>query len=248
MKPYPARPVRQDRAKHPGPVRSKLLEGPRRFSRRSLLGLMGGVCGPFATATLAQPASAPRTTTAGLIFYNNFAGMQLTDQAGRPLRLDSLSGKIVLFNFIFTACSTVCPVQTQALVQMMQGMNPSLRAQVHLISVSLDPLSDTPQTLTAFARRFRVDHTNWSFATGQPGDIKRLADTLTLFRGARGRAPLDEHATALWLVDGQGVLRIRYAGNPPDVARIARELEALVALGASQRLRPVPQPPTRAPH
>ncbi len=204
-------------------------------TRRAWLASAGRACWG-AAATLALPpagAQAGPVSAPGPGFYDNFAGMQLTDQAGRPLRLDSLRGKVVLFNFIFTACSTVCPVQTLALAQMQQRMKLALRARMQLVSVSLDPLGDTPQTLPAFARRFQVDHSNWSFATGRPDDIERLAQTLALFRRGKGPAPLEDHTTTLWLADAQGVLRMRYAGNPPDVARIETEMGALLALGSA---------------
>lgn len=187
-----------------------------------VFGVAAALAGPRGAA-LATPASGPS-------FYDNFAHMQWQDQAGRPVRLHGLRGKVVLFNFIFTACSTVCPVQTHALAQM-QGQLPAvLRPRVQLVSVSLDPLSDTPATLSNFARKFQVDHSNWSFITGRPQDVHKLVETLALFRDGKIQGALDDHATALWLVDSKGVLRTRYEGNPPDVARIGRELGALVSL------------------
>jgi len=175
-------------------------------------------------AALAPPV---RSTDARASFYDGFKGMQLLDQSGRPLSVEALRGKVVLFNFVFTACSTVCPVQTHALVQLQRGLVPALRARVHLVSVSLDALGDTPRTLKAFAARHGVDHANWSFVTGRPDDVYRLAEALWLFRDGKGRGPLEQHDTSLWLVDAQGVLRARYAGNPPDVTRLARELGSL---------------------
>jgi cytochrome oxidase Cu insertion factor (SCO1/SenC/PrrC family) len=163
--------------------------------------------------------------------------MKLLDQNGQPLQLHSLRGQVVLFNFIFTACSTVCPVQTQAMSQMMQRMQPRLRSRVHLVSVSLDPLSDTPKTLKAFARRYQIDHANWSFVTGRPDDIQRLAEALWLFRSGKGKAPLEDHTTSLWLVDARGTLQVRYAGNPPDTARLERELGVLADMHAAQKPR-----------
>lgn len=209
--------------------------------RTGLVALACSLC--MATQAAPQGMASP-SSAAGPGFHDNFAGMQLTDQAGRPLRLDSLRGKVVLFNFIFTGCSSVCPVQTLALAQMQQRMTPALRTRVHLVSVSLDPLSDTPQTLTAFAKRFQVDHASWSFATGRPADIERLAQTLALFRGGKGQAPLEDHTTTLWLADAQGELRMRYAGNPPDTARIEKEMGALVALSDRERRPPSPRPST----
>lgn len=209
----------------------------RALSRRTWMGLAAGAgCGLFASL-LAPLASAQQGAPAGPSFYDNFAGMRLLDQSGKTLQLQSLTGRVVLFNFIFTACSTVCPVQTHALAQMQRELTPNMRRRVHLVSVSLDALSDTPQTLRAFAAKHRVDHANWSFVTGRPEDIYRLSEALWLFRNGKGQAPLEDHNTSLWLVDAQGVLRTRYGGNPPDTGRLTRELVALADLSAIDKPR-----------
>jgi protein SCO1 len=207
------------------------LEEPGR-SRRQWLGaaLQAAVAASGALAG-AAPSWARPAVAREPSFYDSFKGMRLLDQNGRPLQPHTLLGRVVLFNFIFTACSTVCPVQTQSLLQV-QGMLPAAVGKgVQLVSVSLDPLSDTPQTLKAFAKRFGADHSNWSFVTGRPQDVERLAETLMLFQNGKGKAPLDTHSTSLWLVDAQGQLRVRYSGSPVDVGRLVRELGQLVELG-----------------
>ncbi len=163
-------------------------------------------------------------------FAANFGGMKLLDQDGRPLDLTRWSGRIVLINFVYTGCSTSCPIQTRALADMQRQLPGSLRSRVQLLSVSLDPLQDTPAALKDFAKRMGADLSNWRFATGRPQDVERLSQALRLFRpGAEVRKP-EEHSTALWLVDPKGELRMRYAGNPPDVPRLLREIAALDAL------------------
>mgnify|MGYP000394383097 CR=1 FL=1 len=62
----------------------------------------------------------------------------------------SLKGRVVLVNFVFTGCSTICPVQTRALADLQAQVPEPLRRQVHFLSISLDPLSDTPQALKAY--------------------------------------------------------------------------------------------------
>ena len=174
-------------------------------------------------------ALARSTALVGERFYDSFSGMQLLNQNGQSLRLPDLQGKVTLFNFIFTSCSSVCPVQTHALVQMLDGLPPEVRTRVHLVSVSLDPLSDTPQALKVFAKRFNADRDNWSFVTGRPQDIERLAESLWLFQNGKGRAALETHDISLWIIDVQGSVRLRLGGNPPDAQRLARELGQLSA-------------------
>lgn len=165
-------------------------------------------------------------------FVGQLAGLGLIDQEGKRLLPQRLAQQIVLTHFIFTACSTVCPVQVRALAEFQRQLPPALRQKVHLLSVSLDPLSDTPATLRAYALRMGVDFKGWTLATGRPEAVEKLADALALFRpGPDTRRP-DDHSTALWLADTHGQLRMRYAGNPPDVPRLLREVAALAAMPA----------------
>lgn len=192
--------------------------GRRRFLQRLLL----SAALPAAAGAHAANA-APDSTS----FYANFTGARLLDQEGRAFTPARLAGRLVLVNFVFTACSTVCPMQTAALAGLQRQLPAGLRPRVHLLSVSLDPLQDTPQALKAFARRMGVDLAGWTWATGRPQDIERLSDALRLFRAGPDVRKPDDHSTAVWLLDGSGAVRMRYAGNPPDVPRLLRELAAL---------------------
>lgn len=163
-------------------------------------------------------------------FYNHFSGMALDDQDGRRLDPGKLLGRTVLVSFVFTGCSSVCPMQTRALVELQQKLPDPLRERVQLLSVSIDPRHDTPAALKAYAESLGVDLRHWSFVTGSPADVQRVSDALSLFRpGPDVRVP-DDHATTLWLIDPAGELRMRYRGNPPDVPRLVREITSLDAL------------------
>lgn len=163
-------------------------------------------------------------------FLTNFQPLNLVDQNGRPFDVRTLPGKVVLFNFIFTSCPNVCPVQTQALAEVQRSLPAAIRDRIHFVSVSIDPQHDTPRVLQSFAQQFKVDFARWTFVTGGTADIDRLADRLRLFAENKERRP-ENHGTTLWLMDGQGRLMQRYAGNPPEVPRLVRELDALVKLG-----------------
>ena len=162
-------------------------------------------------------------------FLTNFAPLKLVDQAGRPFAVDELRGKVVLFNFIFTSCPNICPVQTQALAEVQRAIPQSDRDRVQFVSVSIDPVHDTPAVLLSFAQRFKLDFARWTFVTGGTEDIDRLSERLRLFAQNTERLP-ENHGTTLWLMDGKGRLMQRYAGDPPEVPRLVSELHNLVAL------------------
>jgi cytochrome oxidase Cu insertion factor (SCO1/SenC/PrrC family) len=195
--------------------------------RSLLLAVVMAVSVPAAATPQAGGA---RLTPQATSFFNNFSGMKLIDQDGRQVALRRLSGRVVLVNFVYTGCSTICPVQTRALADLQRQLPEPLRRQVHFLSISLDPLTDTPQTLKAFSQRMGADLKRWSFVTGKPEDMERVADQLRLFRPGPDTKRPDDHSTALWLIDAQGQLRMRYAGNPPDIPRLLREISVVQQL------------------
>lgn len=162
-------------------------------------------------------------------FLAHLEGMQFTDQHSQIVRLDDLRGQIVVINFIFTACSSACPVQTNVIAGVLREWPQSQNRFFRMLSISLDPLSDTPATLKAYAKRFNAQRENWSFVTGRPQDVDRLATALWLFPGGKAKAPLDTHDSSLWLIDANGAVRLRLAGNPPEPKRLVRELTQLMS-------------------
>lgn len=159
-------------------------------------------------------------------FLINLKGMDLVDQHGRPFRLAGLVDRVVLFNFIFTHCQSVCPMQTGVLARVFQGLPADVRDQVRFVSISVDPGNDTPDKLQQFSKTLGADLDGWSFLTGDVGQVEQLTQRLHLFdESEAGQANQPQvHRTSLWLVDKQGRMLQRYSGNPPDKERLIREL------------------------
>jgi len=100
------------------------------------------------------------------------------DQNGKKLRFysDLVKGKTVAINFIFTTCTTVCPPLT-ATFRKVQQTAAERGLDVKLVSISVDPVVDTPERLRAFAEKFKVDQ-GWTFVTGDKGEIDSLLASL----------------------------------------------------------------------
>jgi protein SCO1 len=124
--------------------------------------------------------------------------LHLLDQDGKPWRLyeDLIRGRIVVINFIFTGCVTVCPPQTALLRQFRKQLDADSR-DVLLLSLTVDPLHDQPQQLREFASRYNIslgaEH-NWLMLTGSMRD---MAQVLTAF-DANSISP-SEHPALLWV-------------------------------------------------
>lgn len=86
-------------------------------------------------------------------------------QADFVRELDA-SGRPTVLNFIYTSCTTVCPMTTLVLSSFQQKLGKE-RDEVNLVSVSIDPEYDTPSRLSAYAQRFGAQP-GWQFYTASP--------------------------------------------------------------------------------
>jgi cytochrome oxidase Cu insertion factor (SCO1/SenC/PrrC family) len=104
--------------------------------------------------------------------------VQVHDQTGRQLKFysDLVKGKSVAINFIFTTCTTICPPLTATFRRVQQDLKERAPG-VQLISISVDPVTDTPERLHAFATKFRAGP-GWTFVTGNRAEIDSLLRAL----------------------------------------------------------------------
>jgi protein SCO1 len=103
------------------------------------------------------------------------ADFELTDQAGRPVRLSALRGKVVVLQFIYTRCpiAEVCPRMAAGFATL-QRMIPDVTG-LSLLSISLDPRYDTPDVLAEYAGKWRANKDQWHFLTGSPEAVEQVA-------------------------------------------------------------------------
>lgn len=130
----------------------------------------------------AAPAPSPSPAAATTENYS-FSSMQIPnvrvrDQNGKALDFysDLVKGQNVAINFIFTTCTTVCPVLT-ATFRRVQTELANSQSNVKLISVSVDPTVDTPERLRDFADKFKAGP-GWTFVTGDKSEIDSLLQRL----------------------------------------------------------------------
>src|SRR5689334_15702143 len=127
----------------------------------------------------AEPAAEPKS--AGDAFSSTrIPDAQVFDQDGRQLNFykDLIKGKTVAINFIFTTCTTICPPLT-ATFRRVQQETAARGVDVQLISVSVDPVTDTPERLRDYAAKFKAGP-GWTFVTGD----KAMVDSVLAALGA----------------------------------------------------------------
>jgi cytochrome oxidase Cu insertion factor (SCO1/SenC/PrrC family) len=103
----------------------------------------------------------------------------VTDQHGRKLRFysDLIKSKTVAIEFIFTTCTTICPPLTAMLRRVQQQLATSGTSEVQVISITVDPETDTPERLSAFSSKFGAGP-GWSFITGGKREITHVLKAL----------------------------------------------------------------------
>ena len=105
--------------------------------------------------------------------------VEVLDQEGNALHFytDLIKGKTVAINFIFTNCTTICPPLAATFARVQKEMGDKVGKDVHFISISVDPLTDTPERLKAWGAKFKAG-TGWTFVTGDKQEMDKLLNAL----------------------------------------------------------------------
>lgn len=152
----------------------------------------------------------------------------------KPVDPAALKGRTLLAHLVFTQCSATCPATLAQLRVLRARLDRQPGQQVTFVSVTADPLSDTPERLAAFADRHGMRSDQWWWITGAPDQVQRLAERLGTRGGAKPPSR-DDHPTALHLIDGRGRRLARFNGVEVDVPRLEAELLALERLQGRAR-------------
>ncbi len=101
--------------------------------------------------------------------------MALVDQDGKAVRVRSLlqAGKPVVVGFIFTTCTTMCPMLSTIVARVQERLGDRVGREVSLVSISVDPGRDTPARLKAYAARHHAGP-GWTWLTGGRGTVEQV--------------------------------------------------------------------------
>lgn len=163
--------------------------------------------------------------------FHQIRDLRLTNQLGEQVSLnDDLEGKILVIDFIFTTCSSVCPRITANMSDLQKSFikkNPDL---VQFVSVTVDPARDSVQALRAYADRFHADHDRWWFLTGDQEEIFRFArEELGLkLQPADANPGQFDHSEKFVLIDSRRYIRGYYDGTDP--AQMPEIADAIIVL------------------
>jgi protein SCO1 len=183
------------------------------------------------------PVDAPATTSGFELLKpgERVPNTGFTDQDGRKRPFNSFEGQTLVVTFIYTRCPmpTFCPLMDRqfAAIQKKLKEDAALGRRVHLVSVSFDPLTDTPPVLKRHAQKLDADPAMWTFLTGDRDEIDRFASR---FGVSVARALSDQrditHNLRTAIVDPQGRLVKIYTGNEWGPDQVLADVKAVVPL------------------
>ncbi len=153
------------------------------------------------------------------------------DQDGKPRHFGAFKGTPVVMTFIYTRCPlpTFCPLMDRhfATLQKTLESDPALK-NVHLVTVSFDPTTDTPAVLRQHAKELDADLTRWTFLTGDRDDVDQFA---ARFGVSVSRALNDArditHNLRTAIIGADGKLVKVYTGNDWTPDQVLTDLKKL---------------------
>ena len=147
----------------------------------------------------------------------------LFDSREEVITLDDYADTVWVANFFFTACAGPCPTMIAHMATLQETFPPG--SGVKFASYSVDPETDTPERLAAYAERYKANTVQWHFLTGPMEEINMLA-----YEGFK-LGSVDEpvfHSTKFVLVDQKGVIRGYFDGYGEQAEEGMEELKSAI--------------------
>ena len=152
-----------------------------------------------------------------------FSDVELIDQDGNKLRFysDILKNKIVAINTFFTTCTNICPPMNRNFEKMQDALGDRLGKDVLLVSISVDPETDTPTRLKDYGRRFHA-RPGWLFLTGKKENVD-----WALYKLGQYVESKDDHQTVL-IIGNEPTGLWKKAFGMANVAELVQVVESVV--------------------
>lgn len=145
--------------------------------------------------------------------WHHVKNLHFTNQLGQQVSLDDLKGKILVVDFFFTHCPSLCPRLAMSMKKL-QNSFPNNDSIVQFLSISIDPEHDSLPQLRSWAKRFDVNPDSWWLGTGNRDSIYNFA--LTELKASVADSNVDTafiHSDKFFLLDKDRVVRGWFSGE-----------------------------------
>ena len=189
------------------------------------------------SAPLERPAAPAPSASSGFELLRDgepVPNVAFVTEDGKHIDFEGLKGRAVLVTFIYTRCPlpTFCPLmdrQFATIQAKLKERGNDLNAQ--LLSVSFDPVTDTPPVLEKHAQSLGADPRLWTFVTGDLDELDRWASRFGVSVSRALNDPRDiTHNLRTAIVDRQGNLVRIYTGNEWTPEQLLADLKVMVGV------------------
>ncbi|UAY52178.1 SCO family protein [Ferruginibacter albus] len=162
--------------------------------------------------------------------WHSVRNITLVNQLGDTVNLDDLKGKVLVIDFFFTHCPTVCPGLARSMQRLQNSFKDNNDSIVQFLSISIDPVHDSVKNLRSFANHYTSNHDTWWFLTGDKKDIYDFA--LHEIKANIADINIDTafvHTPMFFLLDRDRVVRGWYDGRDSvEQAKLVRDIPLLM--------------------
>ncbi len=161
--------------------------------------------------------------------WHKVKNIQFTNQLGKKVSLDDLHGKIIVLDFFFTRCPSICPGLAKSMKRLQDSFvkNDSI---VQFISISIDPEHDSVPQLRKFADRYNINHDTWWMVTGDKKEIYDFAiNEIKANVADPGVDTAFIHTENFFVLDSNRIVRGFYNGfDSVKQAKLVRDIPLLM--------------------
>ena len=181
----------------------------RQFASAFLCLTLGAVPPLFAGETPPEPAVSANPNLSVIARAPDFA---LRDTKGSTVRLSDYRGRVVLLAFVFTTCPGVCPLISRQMSALQAGLKEAglFGRQASLVSVTVDPETDSAKVLAEYAQKFGADPNGWRFLRETPAKTQPVLKAYDEWTKLLPKGELD-HPARVYLIDRKGNIREIYS-------------------------------------
>lgn len=164
--------------------------------------------------------------------WNELSVFHLPDdwvtQNADSLAFEDLRGQVLVVVMIYTSCQAACPRLVADMRRIEQGVQRSSKDQVTYILVSIDPETDTPERLKAFAIENGMDDGRWVFLRGSDLSVRTFANVVAV--KYKQISPIDfSHSNIITIFDKEGVMNYQQEGLGTDVTPLLNAVHRLTS-------------------
>ena len=184
------------------------------------------------TSSLFAVAGCHRDSAGSTAAESVLTDAKLVDQNGNAVALNSLKGKPLVVDFIYTSCPGPCLMETAKLANVALRLGNDLGSKVTIVSISVDPEHDGPKQLLEYSRQQGADEKGWYFLTGGPAEVDQALSGFKLSRQVEPDGSVG-HLVDMMLIGADGRLVREYNGEVVKAQDIVNDVKKTLNEGGA---------------